>query len=75
MEKTKVVSVRLPERLIAKLDECQHRHRYWKKNAVIVQALSAFLDSADPKTLYDILRYWHCSEKKMVLKFEEKPKE
>lgn len=75
MEKTKVVSVRLPERLIAKLDECQHRHRYWKKNAVIVQALSAFLDSADPKTQYDILRYWHCSEKKMVLKFEEKPKE
>lgn len=75
MEKTKVVSVRLPERLIAKLDECSLRHSFWKKNAVIVQALSAFLDSADPKTQYDILRYWHWSEKKMVLKFEEKPKE
>lgn len=75
MEKTKVISVRLPERLIAKLDECSLRHRFWKKNAIIVQALSAFLDCADPHTQYDMLRYWHCSEKKMVLKFEEKPKE
>ena len=75
MEKTKVVSVRLPERLIAKLDECQHRHRYWKKNAVIVQALSVFLNTADPKTQYNILRCCPFSEKKMVLKFEERPAE
>lgn len=75
MEKTKVVSVRLPERLIAKLDECSLHHRYWKKNAIIVQAISVFLENADPKTQYDILHYWHCSEKKMMLKFEEKPAE
>lgn len=75
MEKTKVVSVRLPKRLIAELDESQLRHRWWKKNAIIVQALSVFLETADPKTQYDILHYWHCSEKKMVLKFEEKPAE
>lgn len=75
MEKSKVVSVRLPERLITKLDECNLRHRLWKKNAIIVQALSVFLENADRHTQYDILRYRHRFQSKMVLKFEEKPKE
>lgn len=75
MEKTKVVSVRMPERLVTKLVECQCRHRWWNKNAIINQALTAFLEAADAGTQYDILRYWFASDKKKILKFVEKPAE
>lgn len=71
MEKTKVVSVRLPESLVNKLDEVVKAHKYWKRNSAIEQALTAFAYAADHNTQYDILRWWRHRSKERVLTFKE----
>lgn len=70
MEKTKVVSVRLPERLIDELDKISVSNRWWKRNTIIVKALTVFVDCASDKTQSDILRYWESNIDKKVLRFE-----
>lgn len=69
MEKTKVVSVRLPESLLNKLDEVVKDHKYWKRNSVIEQALTAFAYAADHTTQYNILGWWRHQSKDRVMTF------
>lgn len=47
MEKTKVVSFRLPESLVTKLDEAVKGSIWWKRNTVVVNILQNVLDHAD----------------------------
>jgi metal-responsive CopG/Arc/MetJ family transcriptional regulator len=73
MEKTKVISVRLSESLIGKLDKATTDLRYWKRNAVIEQILQAVLDTADHQTLYEIARRNRYNSEGKVIKFESVP--
>lgn len=70
MEKTKVISVRLPESLIKKLEEIRIDHRYYKRNAIIEQAITAFAYAANHEERAKILSWWRHSTKKVSLKFD-----
>lgn len=72
MEKTKVISVRLPESLINELEQAVSHHTYWKRNAIIEKAVQAFLYAADVHTQYAILHWWRHGAKKAELTFHEK---
>ena len=71
MEKTRVISVRLPESLINELEQAVSQHTYWKRNAIIEKALEAFLHAADVHTQYAILHWWRHGNKKAELTFRE----
>lgn len=73
MEKTKVISVRLSESLLAKLDEKAAWFRYWKRNAFINQVLENVLEGADDKSIQLLLRHWRLSDKKLKVTVEEIP--
>lgn len=71
MEKTKVISVRLSESLLAKLDEKAGWSRYYKRNAVITQVLNGVLDGADNESFTRLLRHWNFSKTKLKVTVEE----
>ena len=58
MEKTKVISVRLRQSTIEKLDKQAQESRYWKRNAIISEILAKVLTYADDETLWQMLRYY-----------------
>lgn len=72
MEKTRVISVRLPESLIQRLDEIAEGHYYWKRNAIIEKSLQAVAYATDYPDFQRILEWWRPSGKSMVLTFHEK---
>ena len=73
MEKTKVISLRLSESLLAKLDEKAAWSKYWKRNAVVSQILEGVLDGADDDSIRILLRHWRCSPSKLTVTVEELP--
>lgn len=56
MNKTKVVSIRVNERIIKKLDEHAHTLRWWKRNAIIEAILFHFLNTVDIVDLRSVVR-------------------
>lgn len=70
MEKTVVISVRLPESLLRKLKEIQEDHCYYKRNAIIERALTAFAFAADHGEQAKVLSWWRHSSRKASLKFD-----
>lgn len=73
MEKTRVISVRLPESLIKDLDKLAEGHYYWKRNAIIEKSLQAVVYAADYANFQRILQWWRPSQIPMELTFHEKP--
>ena len=71
MEKTKVISLRLSESLLAKLDAKAASHIYWKRNAFINQILEGVLDGADDESIRCLLRHWRCSSKRLKVTVHE----
>lgn len=71
MEKTKVISLRLSESLLAKLDAKAAWSRYWKRNAFINQILEGVLDGADDESMRYLLNHWRFSNKKLKVTVEE----
>ena len=71
MEKTKVISVRLSESLLAKLDQKALRFRYWRRNAFIAQVLENVLEGADENSIMLLLRHWRLSDRKLKVTVEE----
>lgn len=69
MEKSQVISIRLPESMIRDLRLNVRDHCYWKRNAIIQQALEAYLYAADNSTQKDILRFNHRFSMKRQLEF------
>lgn len=70
MEKTKVISVRLTESLLAKLEAKAAWSRYYKRNAFITQVLEGVLDGADDESIKLLLSYWRYSDKKLKVSVE-----
>ena len=56
MEKTKVVSFRLPESLVTKLDDAAKGSIWWKRNTVVVNILQNVLDHADANSRRLLIR-------------------
>lgn len=70
MEKTKVISVRLPESLIQEVDELTKDHHYWKRNEIIKKAVTSFVRYTDYKTQREILEYYDWRPEKRRVKFD-----
>lgn len=70
MNQTKLVSVRMDEQLLAKIDEIAKRHTYWKRSAVICNLLEAVVTKFTDGDVYNMLRHHYYRRNKVVAKFE-----
>lgn len=71
MEKSKVISIRIPKALLARLDEIADEERWYKRNYIIVKVLWIFVNFTDKKTRYGIIRWWLGDKKDYKLSFTE----
>ena len=52
----KLISARLDQDTLAKIERFCVHHPYWKKNAVINQILTTVMNDFDDKMIYDMVR-------------------
>lgn len=69
-ENLKLVSVRLDEDLIQKLDEQVKSHLYWKRSDIIRNILTAVLSEMSAGAIYNMLRYYYYRKNVIDAKFE-----
>ena len=69
-ENLKLVSVRLDEELIQKLDEQVRSHVYWKRSDIIRNILTAVLSEMSGGAIYNMLRYYYYRKNVIDAKFE-----
>lgn len=74
MEKAKVVSFRLPESLVEKLDEVVRGTIWYKRNAIVVNILQNVIDHADSHTRNLLITNggWHHTIESIEVKLKEK---
>lgn len=72
MEKTHVVSLRLPESLIKDIGAFCLTLRYWKRNSILVCLLTNLLANTDINDLQKLVRWNRWSGKKLKIIIEEK---
>ena len=59
-ENLKLVSIRLNEDLIKKIDNEALRQRYWKRSDIIRDILTAVFDEMSERDIYNMIRYpWY----------------
>lgn len=66
----KLISVRLDEDLIEKLDELAQRHTYWKRSDIIRNILIAALAEMSAGDIYNMIRYHFYKKNVVDAKFE-----
>lgn len=66
----KLISVRLDEDLIEKLDELAQKHTYWKRSDIIRNILIAALDEMSSGDIYNMIRYHFYKKNVVNAKFE-----
>lgn len=66
----KLISVRLDNDLIKKLDEAVQNHTYWSRSDIIRNILIAALDEMSAKDLYNMIRYYSYKRNVVNAKFE-----
>lgn len=69
-ENLKLISVRLDEDLLKKLDEATQRHIYWNRSDIIRNILIAALNEMSPGDLYNMIRYYQYNKNVVDAKFE-----
>lgn len=69
-ENLKVISVRLDEDLLKKLDEAAQRHIYWSRSDIIRNLLIAALNEMSAGDLYNMIRYYQYNKNVVDAKFE-----
>lgn len=69
-ENLKLISVRLDEDLIRKLDEVARRHIYWNRSDIIRNILIAALAEMSPRDIYNMIRYYQYNKNVVDAKFE-----
>ena len=69
-ENLKVISVRLDEDLLKKLDEATQRHIYWSRSDIIRNLLIAALNEMSAGDLYNMIRYYQYNKNVVDSKFE-----
>lgn len=66
----KLISVRLDEDLIRKLDEIAQKHTYWKRSDIIRNILIAVLAEMSAGDIYNMIRYAWYKKNVVDAKFE-----
>lgn len=66
----KLVSVRMDDDLIKKLDEAVQKHTYWKRSDIIRNILTAVLAEMSASDLYNMIRYYYYKKNVVDAKFE-----
>ena len=69
-ENLKLISVRLDEDLINKLDEVAKNHSWWKRSDIIRNILIAALAEMSAGDLYNMIRYHYYKKNVVNAKFE-----
>lgn len=69
-ENLKLVSVRMDEDIIKKLDEIAHNHIYWKRSDIIRNILIAVLAEMSAGDIYNMIRYAWYKKNVVDAKFE-----
>lgn len=74
MEKTKVVSFRLPESLVTKLDEVVKGSIWYRRNSIVVNILQNVLDHADANSRRCLMSQtqWRNTIESIEVKIKEK---
>lgn len=60
----RLISARIDEYTIDKIETLNQKHTYWKKNFIIRQILYAVLHDFDDRAIYNMLRRRHSGESK-----------
>lgn len=66
----KLISVRLDEDLIKKLDEEVRNRTYWKRSDIIRNILTAVFAEMSSGDIYDMIRYHYLKKNVVNAKFE-----
>ena len=66
----KLVSVRMDEEVIKKLDEVAQKHTYWRRSDIIRNILTAVLAEMSAGDIYNMIRYAWCRKNVVDAKFE-----
>lgn len=69
-ENLKLVSVRMDDDLIRKLDEVAQKHTYWKRSDIIRNILIAVLAEMSAGDIYNMIRYAWYKKNVVNAKFE-----
>ena len=69
-ENLKLVSVRMDDDLIKKLDEVAQKHTYWKRSDIIRNILIAVLAEMSGSAIYNMIRYHYYTKNVVDAKFE-----
>lgn len=65
-----LVSVRMDDDLIRKLDEEVKKHIYWRRSDIIRNILTAVLAEMSAGDIYNMLRYYYYKKNVVDAKFE-----
>lgn len=71
MANSKVISIRIDERLLADLDVCVRSHRYHKRNNVLEKAVELFVRDLSHHQQHVVLIHNKFSPRKLVCTVEE----
>lgn len=69
-ENLKLVSVRMDDDLIRKLDEVAQKHTYWKRSDIIRNILLAVFAEMSASDIYNMIRYAWYKKNVVDAKFE-----
>ena len=66
----KLISVRMDDDLIKKLDEVAQKHTYWSRSDIIRNILIAVLAEMSGSAIYNMIRYHYYTKNVVDAKFE-----
>lgn len=69
-ENLKLISVRMDDYVIRKLDEIARNHTYWRRSDIIRNILIAVLAEMSPGDIYNMIRYAWYKKNVVDAKFE-----
>lgn len=69
-ENLKPVSTRLDPETIEKIDSFVRKRKYWKRNTVINNVLTAIFENFQEGDIYDMVRWWKRGNDEVNAKFE-----
>lgn len=71
MENLKQLSVKIDPVTLQKIDETVKQLRYYKRNSVINNVLTALFFNADSIQIAKLVRYWRHGSKKLKIEISE----
>lgn len=76
MENLKQISAKVDAQTIEKIDAIAAKAKYWKRNAIINNILTAIVDSCDYDAIMLLVRYWkHDPTTKPLISIQKKQNE